>query len=130
MEGNLSVSEKKIDSTVLKQKQTENSNLLSLQSMLSQINEDQRAFEEKSLKELDSFKAFANNFINDMKKVGIMQLLIMTREIYNGFHYTNAGFRCLSIFEFNISGCSSRNHSSKSGKEISSKNYRRNTRRN
>ena len=94
MEGNLSVSEKKIDSTVLKQKETENSNLLSLQSMLSQINEDQRAFEEKSLKELDSFKAFANNFINDMKKVGIMQLLIMTREIYNGFHYTNPGFRC------------------------------------
>ena len=75
MEGTITVSEKKNDATVLQQKETENNTLLSLQSMLSQINEDHRAFEEKSLKEIDNFKAFANNFISDMKKVGIMQLL-------------------------------------------------------
>ena len=71
IEESVATCKQKIESFLIDEEEKVENNTRTIQGMLSHILQEQSNFEANSMKKIDTFKVFATNFINDLKKVGI-----------------------------------------------------------
>merc|ERR1712126_337591 len=67
-EDDTTTSKQRISSYLTREQEAAHNNLMSLNSKLNRINRDQKEFEDQAVKEIDNFKSFATNLIDELKK--------------------------------------------------------------
>ena len=76
-EDNTTTSKQRISSYLTREQEAEHNNLMSLNSKLNRINRDQKEFEDQAVKEIDNFKAFTTNLIDELKKVCELEVQVI-----------------------------------------------------
>ena len=109
-EDDTTTSKQRISSYLTREQEAAHNNLMSLNSKLNRINRDQKEFEDQSVKEIDNFKAFATNLIDELKKVCELEVQVIFEHDFCKVIFLYIVSQSNIIF-FIITGCTIRNYS-------------------